>query len=99
MLIIMLFVAVAVYIGLYLAWDFFSGHLNTPTAWLDSLNRMMLRPESEIFFTLRGLILVIALYVIGDFLMTTGKRVLKRKEPPEEMKLKTNALPADKVKR
>ncbi len=99
MLIVFLFVGIAIYMGLYFAWDFLSGHLVGPTAWLASFQRMILWPEPLIFQMLRGLILVIVLYLIGDFLMSLAKNGLKKKPPPDEMKLKVTPLPPDRTKR
>ena len=99
MLIVFLLLAIAIYMGLYFAMDYFAHRLDTPTAWLSSFNRMVMRPEEQIFFLLRGLILCVALYVVGDFLLSTAKRGLKKKPPPDEMKLKTSVLPPDRNKR
>ena len=79
MLIVFLFVAIVLYVGLYFAWDFLSGHLDGPTAWLASFQRMILWPDELIFQMLRGLILIVLLYVIGDFLMSLAKNGLKKK--------------------
>ena len=57
---------------------------------------MAMRPEETIFMMLRGLILVIMLYCIGEFLYSFARR--RRRQKPEEMKLKTASLP-DKAKR
>lgn len=99
MLIVFLFVGIALYVGLYFAWDFLSGHLDGPTAWLASFQRMILWPDVLIFQMLRGLILIIAFYLVGDFLMSLAKTGLKKKPPPDEMKLKVAPLPPDSTKR
>ena len=96
MLIVFLFLAIGIYVGLYLAWDYMSGHLTTPTAWLSSLNNMFLMPETQIFQLFRLLLFLILIYVILDLTKTTAKRALKKKPPPEEMKLKSTI--ADKAK-
>lgn len=95
MLIVYLFLAIAIYAGLYFAADFMAGHLDTPTSWLNSLNNMIVMPESQLFQIARILILLCAIYVMFDFIKTTGKKALKKKSPPEEMKLKSTV--ADKA--
>ena len=96
MLILLLFIAIAFYVGLYFAWDFMSGHLDRPTAWLASLQNMLLTPEPLIFQLLRGLILVVILYLVGDALLSLAKQATKKKPPPEEMKLKATTLPPER---
>ena len=98
MFIVFLFLSIAIYMGLYFAMDYFAHRLDTPTAWLSSFNRMVVQPEETIFLLLRGLILCVALYVVGDFLLSIAKRGLKKKPPPDEMKLKTAVLPPDRNK-
>ena len=90
MLIVYLFFAIAVYVGLYFAMDFLSGNLATPTAWLISFNRMLVMPEMQVFQIARLLILLCAIYVVFDLIKTAGKKALKKKPPPEEMKLKSS---------
>ena len=89
MLIVYLFFAIVIYAGLYMATAFMSGHLDTPRAWMESLNRMLIMPESQLFQFARLLILLFAVYVAFDFIKTTGKKAFKKKLPPEEMKLKS----------
>lgn len=89
MLIVFLFLAIIIYVGLYFAWDYMSGNLSTPTAWLTSLNNMFLMPETQIFQLFRLLLILILLYVILDIMKVTTKKALKKKPPPEEMKLKS----------
>ncbi len=90
MLIVYLFLAIAIYVGLYFAADFMAGHLDTPTAWLRSLNQMLVMPEMQVFQIARLLILLCAIYVVFDLIKTAGKKALKKKPPPEEMKLKSS---------
>jgi uncharacterized membrane protein len=90
MVILLLLAAIAIYMGLYFAFDYFSHRLDTPTAWLASLNRMFLWPEDQIFSLFRFLLMLLVLYTLFDFARTTAKKGLKRKAPPEEMKLKVN---------
>jgi hypothetical protein len=99
MLILFLFAAIAIYMGLYFAFDYFNQRLDTPTSWLASLNRMFLYPDDQIFFLFRALLLLMAIYVVFDLLRSAAKSGLKRKPPPEEMKLKENKLSEGKTKR
>lgn len=89
MLIVYLFLAIAIYVGLYFAVDFLSGNLATPTSWMNSLNHMLVMPESQLFQIARLLLLLFAIYVVFDFIKSAGKKALKKKPPPEEMKLKS----------
>jgi hypothetical protein len=88
-LIVLLLLAIIIYAGLYFAWDYMSGNLSTPTAWLASLNNMFLMPETQIFQLFRLLLFLIALYVFLDVMKVTTRKALKKKPPPEEMKLKS----------
>jgi hypothetical protein len=92
-LIVFLLLGIVIYVGLYLAWDFMAGRLQGPTAYLASLQRMMFVPDNFAFELLRGILLIVMLYVIGDLLLTAAKRGLKKKPPPDEMKLKQTTLP------
>ena len=98
MLIVFLFVGIAIYMGLYFAWDFVSGHLDRPTAWLASIQRMFFMPETMIFRIFWILLILVAAYVVADFLISSARRGLKKKAPPDEMKLK-QITTADRTRR
>lgn len=89
MLIVYLFIAIAAYVGLYFASDFIAGHLDTPKAWMESLNQLIIMPSSQLFQVARLLLLLFAVYVVFDFIKSTSKRAFKKKPPPEKMELKS----------
>ena len=98
MLIVFLFLGIAIYMGLYFAWDFISGRLQGPTAWLASFQRMVFVPEHMIFRLFWIVLIVMGAYLVADFIISTAKRGLKKKAPPEEMKLK-QITTADRTRR
>ncbi len=79
----MVFIAIAlvllVYIGLYLLWD--QANISTQGAEgvLHSLVKALVRPENEVFFILRSLLLLTIVYLVADHFFVGAKRVLKRK--------------------
>lgn len=78
MLIVALLGALVFYTILYVIWSSSQGHLDSVAAWLRLFNHMALMPEALIFQILRGMILIVALYVFADFLFS-GARGLKRR--------------------
>jgi len=78
MLIVALLGALVFYTVLYIIWSSSQTHLDSVAAWMRLFNQMALMPETQIFQILRGLILIVALYVLADFLLS-GARGLKRR--------------------
>ena len=79
----MLFIAIVlvflVYAGLYLLWDAAAVPLDGAESVLRSLANAFLRPQNEVFFILRSLLVLALLYVIADHFLVGAKRALKRK--------------------
>jgi len=81
MIIVALLGAIVFYIALYCIWTASSQHLNTVQEWLAMFNGMVMAPGHLVFTILRGLILVTALYVFGDWLRASVKKAQhKRRE-------------------
>jgi len=83
MIIVALLGAIVFYIALYCIWTASSQHLNTVQQWLAMFDHMITMPGHLVFFILRGLILVTALYVFGDWLRA-GRKQSKRKRDEAE---------------
>ena len=79
MLILVLLGAILFYAGLYLLWEMSHSRLNTVGSWMAALNHMVVMPDNVVFVILRGLILIVALYVISDFLLSTARRSKRKK--------------------
>ncbi len=79
MLILVLLGAILFYAGLYLLWELSNSRLNTVENWMSALNGMAVMPDHVVFVMLRGLILVVALYVISDFLVATARRTKRKR--------------------
>lgn len=79
----MLFIGIVIvfllYAGLYLLWDAASVPLNGTENVVHSLANAFLRPQNEVFFILRSLLVLALLYVIADHFMVSARRALKRK--------------------
>ncbi len=81
MIIVALLGAIVFYVALYCIYAASSQHLNTVQEWLAMLNGMILMPGHLVFFILRGLIAVTALYVFADWLRAGIKKAQhKRRE-------------------
>lgn len=68
MLILVLIGAIVFYAVLYVLWEMSHSRLDTVDSWLHVLNSMAVMPNNLVFLILRGLILVVALYVFGDWI-------------------------------
>ena len=84
MLILVLVGALLFYMGLYLLWELSQSRLDTAEHWMRAINAMAVMPNNVVFVILRGLILVVALYVMGDFLMATARRSKRKKAERRE---------------
>lgn len=80
MLILVLFGAILFYAALYIFWEMSHSRLNTVEQWLSMLNSMVVMPDHVVFVILRGLILVAALYVVSDFLLSSAKRGKRKRD-------------------
>lgn len=80
----MLFIAIVlvllVYAGIYLIWDAANVSLDGSASVLHSLSNAFFRPDHEVFFILRSLLIIALLYVIADYFFSTGKRALRRRK-------------------
>ncbi len=89
MLILVLIGAILFYAALYILWEMSHSRLNTFEGWLHIVNNMAVMPDNLVFVILRGLILVVALYVFGDWIKSAAanskrkreKRLEKQKDP------------------
>ena len=81
----MLFIAIVVvfliYAGLYLLWDAARPSVSGGEGVLNSLANALLRPETEVFFILRSLLVLALVYAILDHFFYSSKRTLKRRRP------------------
>ncbi len=83
----MLFIGIVlvflVYMALYLVWDKANISTHGTEGVLNSLIKALVRPENEVFFILRSLLVLTVLYVIADHFLVGAKRALKakRQEP------------------
>ena len=84
MLILVLVGALLFYMALYLLWELSQSRLDTAEHWMRAINSMAVMPDNLVFVILRGLILVVALYVTGDFLMVLAKRTKRKRAERRE---------------
>lgn len=91
MLILVLIGAIMFYAVLYIVWEMSHSRLNTVESWLHAINGMAVMPDNLVFLILRGLILIVALYVFCDWIKSfahnTKKRREKRREDEREPRL------------
>ena len=80
MLIFALIGAILFYAAIYILWEMSHSRLNTAESWLHAINAMAVMPDNLVFLILRGLILVAALYVFGDWIKTLSKKNRRRRE-------------------
>ena len=80
MLILVLIGAILFYAALYIVWEMSHSRLNTVESWLHAINAMAVMPDNLVFLILRGLILVGALYVFGDWLKSFAQNTKRRRE-------------------
>ncbi len=80
MLILVLIGAILFYAALYILWEMSHSRLNTVESWLHVINSMAVMPDNLVFLILRGLILVGALYVFGDWLKSVAQNTKRRRE-------------------
>ena len=80
MLIFALIGAILFYAAIYILWEMSHSRLNTAESWLHAINSMAVMPDNLIFLILRGLILVAALYVFGDWVKTLSKKNRRNRE-------------------
>lgn len=80
MLIFVLIGAILFYAVLYIVWEMSHSRLNTVESWLHVINSMAVMPDNIVFLILRGLILIAALYVFGDWINSFAKNNKRRKE-------------------
>ena len=85
MLILVLIAAILFYAALYILWEMSHSRLDTLDRWLHVINSMAVMPDNLVFLILRGLILVGALYVFGDWIKSFAhKTKLKREQRLEK---------------
>ena len=84
MLILVLIGAILFYAALYILWEMSHSRLNTVESWLHAINAMAVMPDNLVFLILRGLILVGALYVFGDWIKSFAKKSKRRREKRRE---------------
>ena len=84
MLILVLIGAIVFYAALYILWEMSHSRLDTVESWLHVINGMAVMPDNLIFVILRGLILVAALYVFGDWVKSWGKNAKRKREKRRE---------------
>jgi hypothetical protein len=81
MLVIGLVIAFVIYVGLY--WIYIAAQAHPPnataTSFLSVLNQILLTPENNIFFLLRGLILVTFFYVLADLITSPARKGMKNR--------------------
>ena len=87
MLIVALLAAFIFYAGLFLLWESNRVPLDSVAAVLAAVNRMLFLPENVVFVIFRGLLLVVTLYIVGDFLLSTAKRATRRRQEDQKDKL------------
>ena len=85
MLILALIGATLFYAVVYILWAMSHSQLNSVESWLHIGNNLAVMPDNLVFFILRGLILVAALYVFGDWLKSfTANNKRRRRERLEK---------------
>ncbi len=80
MLILVLLGAILFYAAIYVLWEMSHSRLNTVESWLHVINGMAVMPDNLVFVILRGLILVVALYVFGDWIKSFAQNSKRRRE-------------------
>ena len=80
MLILVLIAAILFYAALYILWEMSHSRLDTLESWLHVINGMAVMPDDLVFVILRGLILVGALYVFGDWVKSFAKSSKRKRE-------------------
>ena len=80
MLILVLVGAILFYAALYIVWEMSHSRLDTVESWLHVINAMAVMPDNLVFLILRGLILVAALYVFGDWIKSVAKNSKRRRK-------------------
>ena len=80
MLILVLIGAILFYAVLYIVWEMSHSRLDTVESWLHVINNMAVMPDNLVFLILRGLILVGALYVFGDWIKSFAHSTKKRRD-------------------
>jgi hypothetical protein len=68
------------YAGIYLVWDAANVSLDGSAGIVHSLTNAFLRPDHEVFFILRSLLVIALVYVIADYFLSTGKRAIRRRK-------------------
>ncbi len=80
----MLFIGIVLvfllYTALYLVWDRANISTQGAEGVMHSLVNAFVRPENEVFFILRSLLVLTFLYVIADHFLVGAKRAFKRKK-------------------
>ena len=79
MLIFALIGAILFYAAVYILWEMSHSRLNTAESWLHAINSMAVMPDNLVFVILRGLILVAALYVFGDWIKTWSRKAKRKR--------------------
>ncbi len=88
MLFVVLLIAFAIYAILYVMWEMAQSHLTVATMpLLRAFNNALFMPGNLVFVIFRGLILLTLFYVIADFLLSSAKRGLKRRQNREQKAL------------
>lgn len=87
MLIVALLGAFIFYVALYLLWSSTQVPLNSLDALFRALNSMLWLPENLMFTIFRGLLLVVTLYVVADFIVSSAKRATRRRNNQEKNEL------------
>ncbi len=80
MLILVLLGAILFYAAIYVLWEMSHSRLNTVENWLNVINGMAVMPDNLVFLILRGLILVVALYVFGDWIKSFAQKNKRKRE-------------------
>ncbi len=78
MFIIVLVGAFILYVGLYFAWASLQPHLTQHLSTLDLFMQMIFVPQHTVFFILRTLIVITAVYTVADFFYSSGRRAMRR---------------------
>jgi hypothetical protein len=87
MLFIGVVVVLVIYLGVYLLWDAPTVSLSGGEGAVRSIANAILRPETDLFFILRSLLVIALVYVVADHFFFAAKRALKRKkQEPIEIK-------------
>ncbi len=84
MFIIALLGAFLFYVGLYLLYESTQTRLDSVAAVLQALNNMLWLPQTTVFTIFRGVLMVAALYVVGDFLLSGAKRATRKRKDEEQ---------------